>query len=157
MGEGYITMGTEQCSVHTANMERIAALETQGLYTAEKLENITEMISRLFEKSEEQMSTLNEVNLCVKSTSVRLDQLDSAFKNRSAYGDKIVDHYEGIVVEFKSRLDELDKFAWFRDAMNKINQGSLGMMLKIFVFVLAVLALTHSGSIIKAIKDFFIK
>lgn len=127
---------SQHCNDHVSNMERIATLEAvQGRHSDE--------VEVLFSKFDSIEGISRDTNACVKQLNLNMIQLQTAFDKRNDHSDRLFEHYNGIIEVFNKRFEELDKFAWFRNLLNKWRENMPGIIFKGVIAVIAALVAIH--------------
>lgn len=111
-------------------------------------------IADLYEKHDETRKVLEEIKLCTMSMSLKMEQgfkecNDSISKLTCEVAHSRIErtetlkHYDGIVETVSKRLDELDKFKWFRDRINKWHDNLPVIIFSFIMSIIGILTILH--------------
>jgi len=111
----------EVCPYHENQTQATAALATRAEVHADQ-------IADLYDKHTETMRLLNEINLCMKTTTKEMrlgfERLEGIIADLSKTIDKQYEYIESMIVEQKGiiedmqrRIGKLEEFEWFRKKM----------------------------------------
>lgn len=122
--------------------------------TVALLSEHSKAIADLYEKHDETRRVLEEIKLCTMSMSLKMEQgfkecNDSISKLTCevAYSrterTETLKHYDGIVETVNKRLDELDKFKWFRDRINNWHDNLPAIIFSIVMSFIGLMMILH--------------
>ena len=166
----------EHCKDHISNIERVTKMEAMMTAKINEIEGCFADIDHKFDRffvlhddalkaREGMIATLAEIKSCGIKTAGRLDDIEAGIRKRTEYADSVVvwakqkvDEFEtadNMMAEKLRRLDE--SFQWFRDPVNKWRDRLPTALLKILLFLIAVLVLLHYTDVGSMLKKMVFK
>jgi hypothetical protein len=140
-----------QCDRHEKIIDRVAKIEASG-------QEITRVNIILEGQTNELFDKYNDINkeLNIVKTDIveRLARIES---NQKTYYDKISElcsSFKDFKEATSKKLDEIDKFKWFRDRLNKWRDNSLGVIMWIILGIIFMLVAIQDISFSKILKFF---
>ena len=111
-------------------------------------------IADLYEKHDDVKTMLAEIKLCTATMQLEMKQgfkeaNDSITKLTCEIAQSRVErtetlkHYDSIVETVSKRLDELDKFKWFRDRLNRWHDNLPVIIFSLIMSIIGILTILH--------------